>query len=78
MRFGRYLGLKHEDTLERAGKAGRLQAEQASSRDDPKSFEKFFVERKQLAVSVAQTILFVVFGSSRALKPIQSSWSEIC
>ena len=42
MRFGRYLGLKHEDTLERAGKAGRLQAEQASYRENPKSFVKRF------------------------------------
>ena len=30
-----------------------------------------YVERKQLAVSVAQTIIFVVFGSFRALKPLR-------
>ena len=47
VRFGRYLGLKHEDTLERAGKAGRLQAERASSREDPKSFEKHFKKLRE-------------------------------
>ena len=33
----------------------------------------FFVERKQLAVRVAETTIFVVFGSFRALKPLRVS-----
>ena len=55
-----------------SGMARRLKNSVFIEPEEPMALQVLFlVERKQLAVSVAQTILFVVFGGIRALKPLR-------